>query len=73
MLQKDVFTFLKSLKKNNNRDWFKENKPLHDQSRKQVEEFSRQLFDLLKNNNQLDQHKVFRIYRDVRFSKNKTP
>ena len=73
MLQKDVFTFLKSLKKNNNRDWFKDNKPLHDQSRKQVEEFSRQLFDQLKNNNQLDQHKVFRIYRDVRFSKNKTP
>lgn len=73
MLNPCVFPFLKSLKNNNNRDWFKENKPLHDASRKYVQEFSIELFDLLKTNNQLDQQKVFRIYRDVRFSKNKTP
>lgn len=73
MLNSCVFPFLKSLKKNNNRDWFKENKPLHDTAKKHVQEFSIELFDLLKTKNQLDQQKVFRIYRDVRFSKNKTP
>lgn len=33
MLEKEVFTFLKLLKQNNNRDWFKKNKHLHDASK----------------------------------------
>ena len=73
MLNKEVFEFLKLLGKNNNREWFKENKHLHDQSKKTVEEFSNSLFDVLKTDNNLDYVKVFRIYRDIRFSKNKTP
>ena len=50
-----------------------QDKPLHDKSRKDVIEFSEKLFTQLKQENQLDKYKVFRIYRDVRFSKNKTP
>ena len=73
MLHPDVFPFLKALKENNTRDWFKANKDQHDAARKHVLLFSDRLFQLLTDDNQLDKHKVFRIYRDVRFSKNKTP
>ena len=73
MLDQDVFVFLNQLKQNNNREWFKQNKLHHDLSRKKTVEFSENLFNLLKGDNQLDKFKVFRIYRDVRFSKNKTP
>ena len=73
MLSNEVFQFLKQLEKNNNRDWFKKNKHFHDESKKTVQGFAEQLFIELKDENHLDQSKVFRIYRDVRFSKNKTP
>jgi uncharacterized protein (TIGR02453 family) len=73
MLHSDVFPFLKTLKENNNRDWFKANKDQHDAARKHVLQFSDLLFQRLQHENQLDKQKVFRIYRDVRFSKNKTP
>ena len=73
MLHSEIFPFLKTLNKNNNREWFKEHKSKHDEVKKKVQELSLKLFDVLKNDNQLDKHKVFRIYRDVRFSKNKAP
>ena len=73
MLEKEVFTFLKLLKQNNNRDRFKKNKHLHDASKQIIQEFSNSLFQDLKKENNLDSVKVFRIYRDIRFSKNKTP
>jgi uncharacterized protein (TIGR02453 family) len=73
MLSNEVFQFLKQLNNNNNRDWFKKHKVEHDNARKKVIEFSTQLFNTLENTNNLDEFKVFRIYRDVRFSKNKTP
>ena len=73
MLALDVFPFLKNLKENNNREWFKANKNEHDSARSAVVHFSSAIFETLNNENQLDKHKVFRIYRDVRFSKNKTP
>ena len=73
MLDQDVFNFLNQLKLNNNRDWFKKNKHLHDHLKKIVTNYAEELFQELKADNQLDRVKVFRIYRDVRFSKNKTP
>ena len=73
MLAPEVFPFLNSLKENNNREWFKEHKTEHDEARNAVVHLSSRLFESLNNENQLDKHKVFRIYRDVRFSKNKTP
>ena len=73
MLEQEVFNFLNQLTLNNNRDWFKKNKHLHDHSKKIVTNYAEELFQQLKVDNQLDRVKVFRIYRDVRFSKNKTP
>ena len=73
MLEPEVFAFLKSLRENNHREWFHEHKPDHDHAKKCVQTLSNNLFEKLNVANQLDGHKVFRIYRDVRFSKNKTP
>lgn len=70
--------FLKTLEKNNNRDWFNDNKEIYLQAKEDVELFIESLIhevaafdeEILK----LDPKKaVFRIYRDIRFSKNKTP
>ena len=73
MLHPSVFPFLHELRDNNNRDWFKANKHKHDAARTHVIDFTTRLFERLSDDNQLDRQKVFRIYRDVRFSKNKTP
>ncbi len=73
MLHPELFPFLKDLKKNNNRDWFKARKDKFDELRLSVNEFSAEIFEATAESNQLDGHKVFRIYKDVRFSKDKTP
>lgn len=73
MLNSSVFSFLKELKENNNRAWFQEHKKLHDDARRHVNDLSDKLFEKLKTTHNLDQNKVFRIFRDVRFSKDKTP
>ncbi|MDB4178664.1 DUF2461 domain-containing protein [Flavobacteriaceae bacterium] len=73
MISKDVFGFLKSLQKNNNRDWFHEHKSAFKEVEMGVKQFYAQLFEQLNTVDSIDTFKVFRIYRDVRFSKNKLP
>lgn len=73
MLSKDVFSFLKNLQKNNNRDWFHEHKATFKVIETGVKQFYNQLFEQLNTVDSIDSCKVFRIYRDVRFSKNKLP
>lgn len=68
-----AFNFLKTLKKNNNRDWFNEHKPEFQTEQKKVKDFYVSLKERLKQHDLIDKFKFFRIYRDVRFSKNKTP
>ena len=68
-----LFQFLDKLKNNNNRDWFKKNKPEFDLLNSQVKSYFKSVFDQHKNTFDWDHVKVFRIYRDVRFSKNKAP
>ena len=71
--------FLKQLKKNNNRDWFLANKESYDSARENVIDFTGELLKLMHKVDpniaeDLDPKKcVMRIYRDIRFSKNKTP
>lgn len=71
------FDFLSLLEKNNNRDWFFKNKPTYELERKNIIEFADSF--LLKMNkhdhieNESGKKCVLRIYRDVRFSKNKLP
>ncbi len=78
MIQKETFTFLKNLNKNNNREWFNQNKELYISAQQNVLEFVTELLEEMSkfddNFAKLDPKKtLFRIYRDTRFSKDKSP
>ena len=68
-----VFTFFNKLEKNNNRDWFEDHKPEFKALEKEIKGFSSTLESALNSIDRIEKTKMFRIYRDVRFSKNKTP
>ena len=69
----ETFDFLKKLSNNNNRDWFGEHKPKFKSLEDDVKLFFQALKDRMEQHDQIERLKVFRIYRDVRFSKDKTP
>ena len=73
VIDKSTLDFLRKLKKNNNRDWFNENKPAFQIEQQKVKDFYNALMNRLKEHDLIDKFKLFRIYRDVRFSKDKTP
>ena len=79
MIKSDTFKFLNDLAVNNNRDWFQLNKSSHDDARLNVLEFAGKVITGLSKFDHtipsaLDTKAcVMRIYRDVRFSKVKTP
>lgn len=70
---RSVFTFLNKLKKNNNREWFTEHKPAFQKEYAIVKEFYASIREGLEKTDEIEDSKVYRIYRDVRFSKDKTP
>jgi uncharacterized protein (TIGR02453 family) len=72
-IRKESLEFLKTLSVNNNRDWFQENKKEFKEHEKNVKEFFMSLMERMKQHDEIDKFKMFRIYRDVRFSKDKTP
>tara|TARA_B110000879_G_scaffold105768_1_gene142397 strand:- start:2683 stop:3351 length:669 start_codon:yes stop_codon:yes gene_type:complete len=72
-LEPEIFEFLKKLKNNNNRPWFKDNKTTFDLHNSNVKQYFSAFFDINKDYFNWESFKVFRIYKDVRFSKDKTP
>ena len=76
-----LFSFLKDLKKNNNRDWFADNKDRFENDVREplidfIAAFSEDLYKISKHleaNTKKVGGSLFRIYRDVRFSKDKSP
>lgn len=73
-----ILKFLKDLSRNNDREWFEKNKSRYLESKVQFEEFvTRLLHNMIavdESLSGLDPKKLtFRIYRDVRFSKDKRP
>jgi len=73
-----VVDFLKELKKNNNKEWFDRNRNLYKKSKDLFENFVHILIlEAKKVDPSIDVTSaaecVFRIFRDVRFSKNKSP
>jgi uncharacterized protein (TIGR02453 family) len=73
VIPKDALVFLKKLKANNNRDWFNEHKSEFKSIESEIKESYNYLGQLLNMHDKIDRVKLFRIYRDVRFSKNKLP
>jgi len=79
MISPNTYSFLADLTANNNREWFTANKQRHDDARANVIAFTA---ELIKEINKFDKAVAIdtdpskcamRIYRDVRFSKDKTP
>ena len=73
LITKDVFLFLENLKNNNSREWFQEHKTEFKELETEVKNFYSALMNRLKAHDDIEKLKMFRIYRDVRFSKDKTP
>ncbi|MBL0738992.1 DUF2461 domain-containing protein [Flavobacterium sp. GN10] len=78
MLAKESLQFLDDLKKNNNREWFQENKKRYEVFKKDYHQLVSDFLDAMKP---LDpslellevKNCTFRINRDIRFSKDKSP
>lgn len=78
MLQQTTLDFLKKLEKNNNKAWFDKNRDAYEAAKADFETF----VEAIKNQlakiepalaDQKAKDMIFRIFRDVRFSKDKTP
>ena len=72
-----VVNFLDDLKKNNNREWFNEHKTNYKVAHGIMIAFAEELLDEMRRHDHIEtnsgKRSLFRIYRDVRFSKDKSP
>src|SRR4029078_833326 len=78
MIQQATINFLKSLKKNNKKEWFDKNRKAYESARADFEGFIQSAIDQHSKNDtdlkELEARKcIFRINRDIRFSKDKSP
>ena len=77
MLQRDTFDFLKELAENNHREWFQANKNKYLSAHENVVALAEELLMLMQQHDEINQvsgkKSLHRIYRDIRFSKDKTP
>lgn len=72
-----VFKFLNEIKVNNDRTWFSAHKEQYEESLSIMVKFAESLLTEMNKHDQIEtpsgKRSLFRIYRDVRFSKNKLP
>lgn len=73
VITKETLLFLNNLKENNNREWFAAHKEHFTQRQTEAKIFFNAVLEQMKSHDEIEKLKVFRIYRDVRFSKDKTP
>ncbi len=69
----DVITFYKELSENNTREWFEPQKKRFKSLELEIKQYAEEIKNNLNETDEIEHTKIFRIYRDVRFSKNKTP
>lgn len=72
-LKKEHIDFLVTLGKNNNKPWFADHKAEFDKLFGEVKGFFKEVHDEMLQHDSIDLLHVHRIYRDVRFAKDKTP
>lgn len=75
---KDIFDFLILLRENNNRQWFNDHKDLYEKYKADVAYVSKRFIDLVSEveptaSNLTPAECVYRLYRDTRFSQDKSP
>lgn len=73
LITQSLIDFLTKLENNNNREWFEENKKAFKSHEETAKKFFISVMESLKKHDEIEKMKVFRIYRDVRFSNDKTP
>lgn len=78
MLEKSTIQFLKSLSQNNNKPWFDANRPKYEAAKKNFEDFIQEVINGYGKKDAsiaslTAKNCMFRINRDIRFSKNKAP
>ena len=79
MIKQETFDFISDLIVHNDRGWFQENKHRYENAKKNIDEFADQIIlGLSKVDTSIPKEItakqcVMRIYRDVRFSKDKSP
>ncbi len=73
VITKEALHFLGQLDKNNNREWFTDHKKEFKAHEANVKSFYEALKERMGSHDEIEKLKMFRIYRDVRFSKDKTP
>jgi uncharacterized protein (TIGR02453 family) len=71
--EKSTFKYLQDLHKNNNRDWFTDEKETYLEAQQNAKEVFAAIHLNLQKHDEIETSKMMRIYRDVRFSKDKTP
>lgn len=76
-LDKSTLVFLSTLAKNNNRDWFQQHKEEYLDAHQNLCDIADALIKEMNKHDQLENESgkksLFRIYKDVRFSKDKSP
>jgi len=77
VISKDTFLFLNQIKLNNNKPWFEKNRSLYEKSRAAYQGFIAKLVEGIRKIEVIPEKEpakyIQRIYRDIRFSKDKTP
>ncbi|SHI85885.1 DUF2461 domain-containing protein [Flavobacterium terrae] len=73
MISKAELDFLSELAHNNNRDWFNENKKKFEKHQEVIKSLFQDINLGLSAKDKLEKMQIHRIYRDIRFSKDKTP
>ena len=76
-ISKSTLTYIQKLAKNNNRDWFAENKDKYTEEYEKMIEFASTVLIKMNHHDVIEtpngKKSLYRIYRDVRFSKDKSP
>lgn len=68
-----VLDYINNLQENNNREWFLDNKKIFEEAKSTATTLFNAVYEELKSTDDLEPLKIYRIYRDVRFSLDKTP
>ena len=72
-IQPATLQFLSDLSANNNREWFQANKVRYEAALANMKQFAKAVEKALGETDHLEEATLFRIYRDVRFSPDKSP
>lgn len=73
IISESVFHFLRELKLNNHKDWMDAHRSQYKTNEKLLKTFYNEVLVELNKTDRIEKLKVFRINRDIRFSKDKTP